>query len=333
MRYFYVILLGFSTFTYSKDKGDEQFKGISIDGRVSVGAEIERLKHGNQVYDAKVRIKTKRKSGMKGILSLRTDNDREVFLQDAYINTEFKESGYELDFGKHKKRIGLEWQYGKKDRMSVSRTYIYKKLEEFTYVGRESVIKLSSPSVDEGNEFHFEAALGINEANDGNVNLFATKSFGPGNPNVGTWVLLQRDKAETFSQLVWANVLSLWSHDNPLRYEVELFSGVDPYESEFEKIFGDGKSIYFYAARTQLAYRFGFGTNKVLSPYLQLSYYVHDSEFPEYNTHEYITGLSYLIDQIQFNLTTSIVGTNSRIDSSTRTYDQSGLAGEVVVFF
>jgi len=66
---------------------------------------------------------------------------------------------------------------------------------------------------------------------------------------------------------------------------------------------------------------------------LQLSYYVHDSEYPEYTTHEYVTGISYLVDQIQFNFTTSIIGTNSKIDSSTRTYDQSGLAAEVVVYF
>ena len=117
---------------------------IKFEGEVSTGVKVEGFKNGKAETEAELKIETKRVDSIKAHIDLEMDSkDREVELDEVYLDAKFSEEN-KLVFGLTKKIIGLEYERSNKQRMPLSRTLIYRKLESFAYVGKETTVRFVS---------------------------------------------------------------------------------------------------------------------------------------------------------------------------------------------
>ena len=144
--------------------------------------------------------------------------------------------------------------------------------------------------------------------------------------------LLQLEKVNKGRQLVWASALSALLDTEHVLVEAELFAGIDPFETEFEKNFGDGRKVAFGAGKLLTGLR--LGAEKQYEPFLGYSNIRHDLEYVRYHSAEYLVGLNYRATTavtIAGNL--NLVSTNSRIDYEHLTWNDSSVEFSVGLRF
>ena len=82
----------------------EKFK---LKGSVATGFGVKRFKTGESGYEARLKLRTKRKKGFKGTIGVKGLSDEPfLVMQDAFIEKSVSESAL-LKFGFTKKIIGL----------------------------------------------------------------------------------------------------------------------------------------------------------------------------------------------------------------------------------
>ena len=316
-------------------EGGGKKPGVKIKGRVSTGFESKAFKKGESEWDVKLRFKTKRHHDTRAIAVLRgkSDDVDGVYVQDAWIDHKTGKKR-RLQIGLNKKKLGTEYQFGEQERLTIRRSMLYQKLEVFAYVGREQSVRYVAKADPDKNEWGYEVSAGYAESLDGDLMLHLHRPLDQGSWNFGSWFLLQWDRINETRQTVWASVFSLWSREEPHHWEAELMAGQDPFDSELEKSYGDGKNVYYYGAKAQYGYRIDLGDERAIEPLGLTSWVVHDEEYPSYNTLQVLVGVRYHVaDNFRVALNLDGVGTNSKIDTDDRSYDESSAAFEVQLFF
>lgn len=294
---------------------------LSIEGRVDVGVEVERFKSGETVYETQLDIKTKRKNGVRAAVELEaTSKDRLIRTDKVYIDIKHSEIS-KSKIGLMTRDFGLEYEKNYSERTTIRRTLVYKKLESMGLVGREFGYFWKR----ESEETKGGPAAGIFYTEAGNGNLQLSYITGRDQDvNFGSWTLLAIDKVDAGRQFVWSQAFALWKERGGFRYESELIGGVDPDESEFEKSFGDGKPVYFYALKQSFDYRFELDEEQSIRPLVVLSGIVHDADTPRYTSLSLLLGVHYEpFHHLMIGADVDLVSTNSKLDLDKRSYDQS----------
>jgi hypothetical protein len=299
---------------------------VDLSGRLESGVELKELKHGESETKGKLKAKTERKAKARLVLEVDMSSlDKELELQEAYIDQRLgdKEDGRSLEIGLGEKTLGLEYDLGDDDRLPIKRTLLYRKLETFAYVGHETTVRYRSEAAPHSRDVDLMLSLGYAESLDVDTILGLKQEFAP-DWYWGTWAMVQSDKISSGRQMVWAFIGSLLWMESANRLELELASGQDPFESEFQKTFGDGKSRYFASAKALYGYFFDFGGDSGLQPYVSATTYRYDVELPRYDAVETLVGVNYKITKaLQVDASVDVVGTNSKAEPSERTYNDS----------
>ena len=114
---------------------------LEIDGYIISGLKVESFKNGEINHLGKIDFETKRNKGIKAAFSVRFESeDDEAEVRKAVVNKKL-EDDQRLEFGFGKKRFGLEYQGSRPDRWTISRSPLYRRLEVFTYAGRETQLR------------------------------------------------------------------------------------------------------------------------------------------------------------------------------------------------
>lgn len=305
-------------------------KEVNVSGEVITGIEIEEFKNGKAETAAEVKIESERNDGIKGVLEIEMSNiDREVKLEEVFIDRKF-DSGNKLVIGLTKKILGLEYDRSARERMPDSRTLIYRKLETFAYVGYETTIRYEAKPEDQ-DSISYKYSFGYADSLDFNISGLIMIPLN-GDLSVGWSGLVQSDKINKGRQVVWASALSLLFDSEMTLAEGELIGGVDPFESEFEKTFGDSRNVLFAGGKLLGGLKLGEGLK--YEPFLAYSNVRHDWEYIRYYSAEYLAGLNYhATKNLKVSANLSLVSTNSRIDYEKTNWNDSTVSFAASLYF
>lgn len=294
---------------------------VSWEGRLSAGGAVTEFKNGESFYDMQIELASKRRQGHRAKLVLAGENDEPgVWIKEAFIDHKFA-NGEKLLFGQAKKRLGREYEDSHRERLTVKRSPLYRKLEEFAFVGHELSLRYFQDEA-------WSISAGYSESIDADV-ILSLQGNG-----YGTWLLAQSDRIDQGRQVVYAIMTSAWYRDGRLRAEAELAYGKDPFASEFEKAFGSGDSVHFAAFKAQSGYSIGLNHGDSLEPVVQSTYILHDDRTPKWTTLQLLIGLNYLIDKVlRISLDIEGLGSNSKLDLKRRAYDESNMHLEATYYF
>ncbi len=319
--------------------------GIQFGGTLGFGANTT-TRQGNveEDYELKIEAKSKRWKGFAAMLELRTDEDsRALTIQDTYIDGKFANGESRVRFGRGRRVLGWEYENPTSRRLSIGRTAISDFMSIRGLAGRDFFARYvwtgissraegdlhreegtldslsegtSSPpsATDSGGAYlrledeaplTLSGAVHYNETADSAVILggFACPDE---NWRFGAWVLIQRSQLPTRAMGSWGGVLSSLYQPGRHRVELEFFSGKDPYRSEVELSYGDGRPVSYWASRLAYGYQFG-----PVLPYFVGSYISRDWNHPEDRTFQRILGLKFFFNPAlsisgEFDTTTNV---------------------------
>ena len=294
---------------------------VKFQGEVSSGVEVVEFKNGRSKTEAELKLETDRTEGVKAVLEFEvSNNDPDVELEEIYIDKKM-ESGNKVILGVTKKILGLEYQRSDRKRLPISRTLIYRKLETFAYVGKETTLRYET---DQEDSTCFTVSAGYAASLDYNIMGLVKSDLG--NDLSLLWTgLVQSDKITNSRQMVWATTFSLLLDSDSMLAEAELIGGQDPFESDFEKTFGDGRKVVFAGAK--LLYGLKLGDQGRYQPFLSYSNVRHDLDFIRYYSDEYLFGLEYKATKmLSFAGNLNLVSTNSRSDYEPRYWNDSSVS-------
>jgi hypothetical protein len=294
---------------------------VKFEGEVATGVEVVEFKNGRSKTAAELKLETDRTDGVKAVLEFEVSNtDPEVELDEIYIDKKL-ESGNKVILGVTKKILGLEFERSDKKRLPISRTLIYRKLETFAFVGKETTLRYES---DQESDTYFTASAGYAASLDYNIMGLVKSDIGEDLSLLWTG-LVQSDKITNGRQMVWATSFSLLLDSDAMVAEAELIGGQDPYESDFEKTFGDGRKVVFAGAKLLLGIK--LGSQGQYLPFLSYSNVRHDLDFIRYFSDEYLFGLEYKATKLlSFASNLNLVSSNSRIDYERRYWNDSSVS-------
>jgi hypothetical protein len=305
-------------------------------GRVTTGFRVKELKHGEAETKGRVELETDRREKAKIEIEAEASSvDKKITLIEAYIDQKLGGDA-RLIVGYDKKLLGLEYELGDDERLPIYRTLIYRKLETFAYVGRESTVRYEQRVEPHSGDVAWTVSAGYGESLDADVMASVRREVAR-DWTIGAWTLLQSDKINRARQVVWATMLSTIYMPGDERFEAELAAGQDPFESEFQKTFGDGKNRYYGGWRLLYGQRLGAAPGAAegyWEPFAGLSGVRHDMSLPHFNTAELLLGVNYRFTKaLVLGVDVNLVATQSKIDRDERTFNDSGGALELKYVF
>jgi hypothetical protein len=293
---------------------------IKFEGEVTSGVEVVEFKNGKSTTEAELSLETDRKEGVKAVLEFEVSNvDTELELEEIYIDKK-QESGSNIILGVTKKILGLEYEQSDNKRLPISRTLIYRKLDTFAYVGKETTLRYES---DQESGTYYTLSAGYAASLDYNIMGLVQTEISSNLSFLWTG-LVQSDKITNGRQMVWATTFSLLLDSEASTLESELIGGQDPFESDFEKTFGDGRKVIFAGAK--FLYGLKLGDNDQYRPFFSYSNVRHDLKYVRYYSDEYLFGLEFnATKMLSFAGNLNLVSSNSRIDHKRRYWNDSSV--------
>ena len=138
---------------------------------------------------------------------------------------------------------------------------------------------------------------------------------------------MQLDKIAGGSQTVWALGGEILRDTEKHHVEIEAMIGQDPFASEFEKSFGDGKNVYFCGGKILYGHYF---SKSRFEPVLVSSLLVPDLKTFDMNTIEVLVGLNYYAAAaLRIGLNSGLLLTTSAQNQDERTYAGSNVTLQV----
>ena len=294
-------------------------KSFKVNGKLSLGATSSWKEFGAIDYEADIKVKSKRKSGIRSVTKFRGSSEtHQVELREAYFDLK-KEKKYRILAGYTKKIMGLEYQRGSKARILETRTFFYENLQKFSYVGKEALLRFEPAT--QTRSIHWSASIGYNESQDVNSMFSISHNFG-GGLTWYQWLLLQSDSIDSSRQFVWCSVSSLEISTDQDQWQWEVSLGQDPFESEYRKTFGDGGKSYFLGSKWQYANNQHDHNGDQFGPLIQTTAMFHRLDQFNDNSLQFLIGGYYQLGTMTLSAHGEIIG-NYNFIKKNRTYHQS----------
>jgi hypothetical protein len=296
----------------------------TISGWLRAGVEYfynERFREN--FYRGKIQLNVDVDKNLEAQLDIRGESDtHEMELREAFLTVDLgKIKG--LDIGQSKKQFGIEYQKSKEKLLTVERTLIYRYLEPFGFVGRDLNFRYYRKARSDVRRGGIAIGLGYSEDHNVTVVGHSTRLNTLGSFALGASALVQLDKISGGSQTVWALGGELLRDTEKHHVEIEAMIGQDPFESEFEKSFGDGKNVYFAGGKFLYGHYF---SKSRLEPVLVSSLLVPDLEAFDINTIEFLVGLNYYaVPSLRIGLNGDLLLATSTKNQDERTYAGSNV--------
>jgi hypothetical protein len=300
---------------------------MDLQGRVRLKVETNALKKGQFSYEGKIDAESERKNGTKGVLGLkaRSKDDAKLFMEEAYIDHRLTEG--KIQIGQNKKQFGLEYEYSERKRLTIDRSPIYQKIEEFAFVGHEPTVRYENLPSENGGP-SYATSFGYSGSQEPYAIFFVNPKTD--DTQFGAWTLFQGDRLNNATQLVGAVMLSAWSHEKPNSFEVETIYGIDPFETAWEREF-TGRKVFFTGLKLGYGRWVAWGgeeTNTQLV--VQTNHIMHDTKTPDYSTSQFLLGVNYHVhDDFVIAGDIELIGKHSREADSDMNYDDSNIKIQV----
>lgn len=323
-----IILLGFGLVSMdAKAKTKPKF-----DGYMSSGFEAESFQNGESLHQGKLTIETKRKNGIKAEFGVRArTKNNDVDIREAVINKKYDDD-WKLEFGYGKKRFGLESDRSRLKRSTIDRSLIYRRLEVFTYTGRESGLryykKMNPSTMDSG----YSYSLSHSESQNSSLVGSWRKPLSPA-WSFNYWLQVQSDHVDNGQQLVGAAMHSFERRDDDSLFQWELLGGVDPEETELRKLLGKSGKVGFVGNKFHYEQSYSLENDEWWQWIVQANAMVHDLDLPDFNSFGLLVGFNYGFDPVRLGLNLEGVGSTNRIDPKDRNFSESSAKIEMIYEF
>ena len=300
------------------------FAKVKVDAAMRLGAQTLGVESGEPRHELDLTFKSNKVDGYRaeGKISARYE-EAGVVTEWLRIKKDTASQG-KIEFGYIRKRMGLEYEFSSKNRDTPVRSYLYRQLKRFSYVGLHTGVRYKSKDHKISGS---SMSLGASQSQD--ASFIWKESFTFHDISVKNWLLLQRDHIENDAQLAYADILSISQKSQKSLWEVELFYGLNPLKSELENTYFSSYDVHFYAMKA----RYGFYTGQ--SEYdrflllLQGSLLVLDDRTPEVNSRALMLGVNYLAAKnVRFSFMAEMVYENSMADLEKRVLDESRIVFE-----
>jgi len=296
----------------------------TISGWLRAGVEYfynERFREN--FYRGKVQFNVKADKNLEAQIDIRGESDtHEMELREAFLTVDLGKAEA-LDFGQNEKRFGVEFQKPKEKLLTAERTLLYRYLEPFGFVGRDVNFRYYRKAKPDGRRRGISLGLGYSEDHNVTAVGHSTRLNTIGSFALGASGVVQIDKIAGGSQTAWALGGELLRDTEKHHVEIEAMIGQDPFESEFEKSFGDGKNVYFGGGKILYGHYF---TKSRLEPVVVSSLLVPDLDAFEVNTIEFLVGLNYYAaSSLRIGLNGDLLLKTSAKNQDERTYAGSNV--------
>ena len=300
-------------------------------GYAEINADSKNRNDTDVDVKAKLELDTRRVEGMKAHIEAEGSAiKREVYLEDVYIDYKFSKK-LRATLGYSKKILGLEYETGKKKRLTVHRSPFYQKMESLGIVGRQINLRFDLKLNKEKKTGTFlSGALGGDNSKDFNVQLslqHKTKYWG-----AGLWTLIESHRIDGRSILVTAETASVWHKSDHASMALELFHGVDAVRTEFQEYLSRKRTVHFMGPKVDLALHFELKKKLIISPVLRASLVFDDIERPEENTLHALGGVHLRWNRVVVSVNAETYGVND-VNTHERRFRRKSYYGQVVYYF
>lgn len=280
---------------------------------------------------AKIELDTKRLAGMKAHIEAEGSAiKRDVYFEDVYIDYKFSKK-LKATLGYSKKILGLEYETGKKKRLTIHRSPFYKKMESLGLVGRQINLRFNLKLNNKKKTGTFiSGALGGDNSRDYNGQLslqHKTKYWG-----CGLWSLVESHRIDGKSIWVFAETASVWHQTERTRLAFELFHGVDAVRTEFQQYLGSDRTVHFMGPKFDFTLHFTLKNDLLISPVIQSSLIFDDIQNPQENTLHVLFGVHLRWNNLVVAFNAESHGVND-INTSERQFRRKSYYGQVIYYF
>lgn len=278
-------------------------------------------------HEGRVTIKTPRKSGFRAELEFEVETKEDTLEVLEVVLDKKLEDQLRWEFGYTQKRMGVEYEENRLERSLINRTLIYRRLEAFNYVGRESVFRLRS---DSGDFSDWALSAGVSESQNASLVYNWQTPIESLDARYGFWLFGGSDKTDEHAQPVYAMTHSLWHRSGASRWQLEWMTGLDPQQTEFELVYGDKEKVYFTGINGLLDREVWSGGEGSVRLQFASTVLLHDHRQSNYNSIGGLLGARYLVGALRLSLNAEVIGTNSPLKPEKRTYDESMASVELL---
>ncbi len=302
-----LVLIALATLLAPANAGADQVGGV-----VRLFVEKPGTSEAEPEAEVQVKLKTKRRAGTRAFVKVEGRYyERDLRLKDAYIDHKV-DDGLRLRLGIDKKTLGLEYQESSDERLTLHRSHAYQFLETLGLAGRQLELRVLTRPERGTSGVYADFTLGMDGSRNQNALVSLRHRVGPF--GWGGWGLAERRRIEHTYLPVLAGVGSLWIDIGAFRVATELFAGVDPLSTEFERTHGDGHTVAFYGPRGELAARLGLSERWQLEPFLQGSLLARDAQEPSAGHQaQALLGLNLRSKRLVFRTSAELVAEQSSV--------------------
>ena len=298
------------------------------DGYAAVDLEVEGMNRAVADGTLKLKLETKRENKVKASTDVELNyNDRELYIEELKIDYKASKRS-KWTFGIDKKIIGLEYEHGKKYRLTVKRGPIYKKMEELGIVGRQFTLKYDRKLK---KKLHLSTALGGDNGRNFNGTLSLQKK--KKDWGLGSWYLLESHRINQKQIPVFVQSYAFWYRPEQGAIALELFHGIDAERTEYEKDFGDNRTVHFSGAKFEISSNHHIGQTLVLSPLFQTSFWIDDLKHSGGNTLQFLAGVNLTRGRLRFSINAETFGVKLSGNLNERKFNRTNGYVEITYFF
>lgn len=291
---------------------------VDVSGTIAAGYEVD--DNPEPEAEAEVELETERHGGLRGVIQVEGRYFQgHVFVEDAYLDHKISER-LRLQLGVNKKRLGLEYEQGRRERLTPERSLVYQRLEELGIVGRQLNLRvLTEPREDL--EVDVTAGTGGNR----DVNALVHVGGRAGNLGLGVWGLVELRRVDHGYMTIWASAASMWIHTPRYRAELELLSGIEPVETELERLVGASRRVRFVGSKAEVAVRLPVSSALVIEPLVQSSAIARDAGDLGASTLQLLGGVNLRHGRAVLALAIDVVSESGRAPQGLRFHGQARL--------
>ncbi len=278
-------------------------------------------------HEGRLTVRTPRKKGFRAELEFEVETKDDTLEVLEVVLDRKLDNDLRWEFGYTQKRMGVEYEENRLERSTINRSLLYRRLEIFNYVGRETIFRLRR---DSGDFSDWSVSTGISESQNASLVLNWQNDLEFLDARYGLWLFGGSDKTEDKAQPVYALANSIWHRSRNSRWQLEWFAGLDPQQTEFELVYGNKEKVYFSGINGIYDRAIWSDSDSAINFLVGSTVLLHDDRNTAYNSIGGLLGARYSYGPLRLSINVEVIGTNAPLATAKRTYDESNAGLELI---